>query len=128
MYVRFVIHKNNEDSGRRQGVFQAMADLDDEGALLEHEQQEYKRIYEWFRQNLKTPRSFSRSSKPRAKNLALSWYKDTAIEHIANMHALAQVLQGHGILVDVLRTDRPGYVVYEDQYQVAAEPFKETAT
>lgn len=128
MFIRFVIHKNDSDSGRRQGIFQAVSDLEYEGVLLEHEQQEYDQIYEWFRHNLKKPRSFARSSKPHAKNVALSWYKDTAVEHIAKMHALAQLLQSHGIVVDVLQTDRPGYVVYEDQHQVAAEPFKETVT
>lgn len=34
----------------------------------------------------------------------------------------------HGIEVEVLHTERPGYVVYEDEYQVAAEPFTETLT
>lgn len=128
MFVRFVIHKNDEDSGRRQGIFQAISDLEYEGALLEHEQMQYDEIYEWFRHNLRKPRSLSRSAKPHAKNVALSWYKDTAVEHLAKMHALSQILDAHGIVVDVLRTNRPGYIVYEDHFQVAAEPFKETVT
>lgn len=128
MFVRFVIHKNDGDSGRRQGIFQAISELEYEGVLLEHEQREYDEIYEWFRHNLKKPRSFSRSSKPHAKNVALSWFKDTAVAHLAKMHALSQILNAHGIIVEVLRTNRPGYIVYEDQLQVAAEPFKETTT
>lgn len=128
MFVRFVIHKNDGGSGRRQGIFQAASELEYEGVLLEHEQREYDEIYEWFRHNLKKPRSFSRSSKPHAKNVALSWFKDTAVEHLAKMHALSQILNAHGIIVEVLRTNRPGYIVYEDQLQVAAEPFKETTT
>lgn len=128
MFVRFVIHKNDGDSGRRQGIFQAISELEYEGGLLEHEQRQYDEIYEWFRHNLKKPRSFSRSSKPHAKNVALSWFKDTAVEHLAKMHALSQILNAHGIIVEVLRTNRPGYIVYEDQLQVAAEPFKETTT
>jgi D-alanyl-D-alanine dipeptidase len=128
MFVRFVIHKNDEGSGRRQGLFQALSDLEYAGALLAHEQEQYDEIYDWFRKRLKKPRSFTRSSKPHAKKVALSWYKDTAVEHIAKMHALAQILQDHGVVVDVLRSERPGYVVYEDEFQVAAEPFKETMT
>ena len=128
MFVRFVIHKNDEDSGRRQGVFQALSDLEHAGVLFEHEQQQYDELYEWFRHNLKKPRSLSRSSKPHAKHVAISWYKDAAVEHITNMHALAQILQAHGVTVDVLYTERPGYVVYEDEFQVAAEPFKDTVT
>lgn len=126
MFVRFVIHENHEDSGRRQGIFQAVSDLEHAGVLLEHEQQQYDEIYEWFRFNLKKPRSFARSSKPHAKNVALSWYKDSAVEHIAKTQGLVEILRAHGVAVDLLRTDRPGYVVYEDPYQVAAEPFRET--
>ena len=126
MFVRFVVHKNDEDSGRRQGLFQAVADLEHEGVLLEHEQAQHDEIDDWFRKNLNKPRSFTRSSKPHAKNVALSWFKDTAVDHIAKMYALARILKAHGVDVEVLRTERPGYVVYEDVFQVAAEPFKET--
>jgi len=98
------------------------------GVLLPHEQAHYDEIYEWFRVRLRKPRSFTRSSKPHAKKVALSWFKDSAIEHIAKMHAVAQILQAHGVVVEFLRTERPGYVVYEDQFQVAAEPFNETVT
>jgi len=128
MFVRFVIHRNDEDSGRRQGLFQALSDLEYQGALLSHEQDQYDEIYEWFRKHLRKPRSFTRSSKPNAKNVALSWFRDTATAHIAKMHALAQILEAHGLAVDTLRTERPGYLVYEDEHQVVAEPFKETTT
>lgn len=128
MYIRFVIQANDAMSGRRQGLFQAMADLEDAGALLAHEQERYDAIYDWFRKNLKKPRSFTRSSKPHAKKVALSWFRDTAVDHIAKMRVLAEILAAHGIHVTTLRTERPGYVVYEDQFQVAAEPFNETVT
>jgi hypothetical protein len=128
MFIRFVIHRKDSDSGRRLGLFQAMSDLEHSGDLLSHEQNEYDEIYEWFRTNLKRPRGFTRSSKPHAKNVALSWFKSTAVEHIARMHVLARLLRDHGIEVDELRTERPGYIVYEDPFQVAAEPFKETST
>lgn len=128
MLVGFVIHKNDQDSGRRQGLFQALSDLEYEGVLLEHEQAQYDGTYEWFRKHLRKPRSFTRSSKPHAKKVALSWFKDTAIEHISKMHELIQILEAHGIVVDTLRTERPGYIVYEDEFQITAEPFRETVT
>jgi hypothetical protein len=34
---------------------------------------------------------------------------------------MKQILENHGIVVDVIRTNRPGYVVYEDEFQVAAQ-------
>jgi len=44
-------------------------------------------------------------------------------EHIRNMRALAALLEQKGISVEELRPDKPGYVVYEDEQQVAAIPF-----
>ena len=97
MYIRFAVHKKDDDSGRRQGLFQAMSDLEHAGELLEHEQAQYDETSEWFRHNLKKPRSFTRSSKPHAKNVALSWFKDLATEHISKMYELVHILQAHGV-------------------------------
>jgi hypothetical protein len=126
MYIRFVIHKNDEDSGRRQGLFQVMQDLEDENLLHGYELDLYKEIYQWFRQNLKAPTSFSRSSRPHAKNVALSWFKSSAADHIRKMYEVVNILEAHGVHVEVVRSTRPGYVVYEDEFQVTAEPFQST--
>lgn len=128
MFVRFVIQENNEDSGRRQGVFHAIRNLRDDGLLEMHEKTFADELMGWFNANLKEPESFTRSSKPHAKNVAISWFKDTAHQHISRMHIIKHLLHEHGIVVLMLRTERPGYVVYEDEFQVVAEPFKETIT
>ena len=126
MYIRFIILPNDLDSGKRQGLFQAMSDLEATGDLLPHEQQRYDEIYDWFRHHLKKPRRFSRSSKPHAKKVAISWFKDSAKAHIEKMRSLASILSSHGIVTEMIRSPRPGYIVYEDAHQVAAEPFRET--
>jgi hypothetical protein len=128
VFIRFVIQENDIDSGRRQGLFQALSDLEYENALLPREQRQYDEIYQWFRSNLKKPTRFSRSLKPHAKNVAISWFKDTATEHIAKMRILVSILMAHGVTVELLKTEYPGYVVYEDQHQVTAEPFREIVT
>jgi pyruvate-formate lyase-activating enzyme len=109
-----------------QGIFQAISDLEHAGVLITHEQETYDAVYDWFRINLKKPDSFTRSSKPHAKNVALSWFKDSAKEHMARVYELCAILEAHDVHVEVLRTERPGYVVYEDNFQVAAEPFQDT--
>ena len=57
------------------------------------------------------------------KSRAISWFKDTAHEHVAHVRSLVAILQNHGISLGMLKTNRVGYVVYQDEYQVVAEPF-----
>jgi hypothetical protein len=42
------------------------------------------------------------------------------------MQELVAVLENHGVPVHILKTTRPGYVVYEDEFQVVSEPFRDT--
>jgi len=42
------------------------------------------------------------------------------------MHNLKAILEGHDIHVEIISTHNPGYIVYEDEHQVTAEPFQET--
>lgn len=128
MYLRFVVEKLDHQSGRRQGLFQAISDLEHSHALAPYEQQQYDEIYEWFRKHLKRPSSFTRSSKPHAKKVALSWYKDSATEHLKKMRELSALVATHDLRVVILQTHRPGFVVHEDEFQVVAEPFQDTPT
>ena len=126
MYVRFVVHELDEDSGRKKGVIQVLVELADNKTLDMDEYAAFEDTYEWLVENLKEPYQFSRSKKYHAKNVALSWFKDSAVEHIAKMRSLIAILDTHGLQVEMLRTSRPGYIIYEDEFQVVAEPFAET--
>jgi hypothetical protein len=60
----------------------------------------------------------------RKPNKAISWFRHSADEHLNHVRELVAILQNHGIIVQLLKTDRVGYVVYEDEYQIVAEPFQ----
>ena len=128
MYLRFIIQARDSDSGHRQGLFRAMEELQLAGALTTTEQDEWRELYGWFRLNLLAPDRFSRAGSAHAKKVALSWFKPDASEHIARMHQIAVILAAHDQHVEMIRSHRPGYIVYEDDHQVAAEPFRDTAT
>ena len=57
------------------------------------------------------------------KNVALSWFKDSATPHISRTHKLPTILNNYGLQTEILINERPGYIVYEDEFQVVAEPF-----
>ncbi len=126
MYLRFVVSEIDETSGRRQGLFQLAAELRETGVLHPLEEDALKKIQVWFNEHLEKPAAFARSRKPNAASLGLSWFKDTAKGHIAKMYEFARILESHGVHVQVIKSERPGYVVYEDKFQVTAEPYAET--
>ena len=128
MFIRFVVHIKDEDSGKRMGLFQASRELRDAGLVDKYEEDQLLQIRDWFNNNLDKPTAFTTSRKPNAKGVAISWFKDTAKEHLAKMHHFSSILEAHGVIVDIIKTDRPGYIVYEDKFQVTAEPYAETIT
>ena len=82
---------------------------------------------EWFNTHLEKPTRFTASNPPyyRKKSRAISWFKDTAHEHIGHIREMVAILENHGVSVRMLKADRVGYVVYEDDYQIVAEPFSD---
>ena len=127
-FVRFVVHTKDGRSGRRMGVFQAAGHLRDWPHLSEEYGVRLEEIRDWFNQNLERPERLSVSAKPNKKAQAISWFKESAIEHITQIRAMIRILEAHGMMVERIRTQRPGYVVYEDEHQVAAYPFADTPT
>src|SRR5262249_2551495 len=122
MYIRFVIQRRDAASAKRKGLFQALVGLRDSGEAGAEELSRIDILFKWFNKHLAVPQRFAKSRRPHGKKVALSWYKATAVEHIRKMHEMAALLDAHGIAVDILSTDRPGYVVYEDDHQIVAEP------
>jgi hypothetical protein len=125
MYLRFVVADIDEDSGKELGVFHVVANLRDDGKLYPHEEEQHDLIRQWFNNHLEKPTRFTASKPPfyRKKSKAISWFKDTAQEHLARVRTLVAILQNYGISVRMLKTKRVRYVVYEDEYQIVAEPF-----
>jgi len=128
MYIRFVVFEKDTDSHKRKGLFIALSELQDAGELSEDEEKQAKELSKWFANNLKKPDSFTTSKKHHALNKAISWFKPAAKKHISRMREIVTILEAHDIIVDYVKTNNPGYIVYEDDFQVTAEPFKETKT
>jgi hypothetical protein len=127
-YLRFVTTIVNRESGRREGLFQAARDLADSNTLSGKDLKELRILQCWFGDNLKVPNRFARSRRSRAASRAISWYKSSATEYVSRMYSLCRILNDYGVFTEVISSNRPGYVVYEDEHQVAAEPYANTIT
>jgi len=128
MYLRFVVADIDEDSQRALGVFYAVSSLQAQQRLLSHEEEQIDSIRQWFNQHLDEPTRFTASKPPyySKKNKAISWFKHTAHEHLARIRELVVILEHHGISVRMLKANHVGYVVYQDEFQIVAEPFADT--
>ena len=105
--------------------------LRDDSALGEAERQTLAETLAWFEKNLKTPERFNRTRSKghyRRNTKGIAWFRDTASECISLMHVLKRILESHGLAVVVISETHVGYVVYEDEFQVVAEPFADTRT
>jgi hypothetical protein len=116
----------NLNTGLPNGLFVAAYDLIRGNELPNHHRENLSELIDWFRKNLKRPSKFNSSSSKgadRRNTKGVSWYKDTSLEHIEKMREISAILRDLGLTVNERATIRPGYIVYEDDFQVVAEPF-----
>ncbi|MFO0898916.1 MAG: hypothetical protein U0836_15940 [Pirellulales bacterium] len=125
MFVRFaVIRPCDEDSGLPLGLFQSGYTALEAPCLSLADQAQLRCLLSWFDKHLKKPDRFAKSRKPAAQSKAISWFKPTAREHIAQARELAELLRQADVEIVMSTTRTPGYIVYEDAHQVVAEPFR----
>ena len=53
---------------------------------------------------------------------AAAWFKITAGHLLERVDGYLAILDRHGVGYEVVRSDRPGRIIYEDPYQVVAVP------
>lgn len=119
-YIRFVIGRKDEDSHVEQGIFQAVAKAIESQEIIGHDADELNELRMWFNDNLEKPSSFGRYRL----RLGICWFKTGASEHISRIWEMVQILERNGIFVKKIRTEKPGYAIYEDEWQLVAEPFR----
>ncbi len=125
VYVRLVAVARWEAHPRAWGIFQAAGEVDwgiGPRSRTEEEADEVRGHLRWFAANLPAP------PRRRMQDPAVCWFKPEARGMIARSFDLASLLAGHGYGIGLVRTTRPGAIVYEDPLQVAAVPFRDTWT
>jgi hypothetical protein len=125
MYLRFTVNEIDDDYGRESGIFVVAYRLRNSVQLPGYQAEQLAEHLAWFESHLNSPSRFTTAKLPfyRKQSRAISWFKDTAGEHIARIRDIVRIVEDQGFLVTTLMTDRPGYVVYEDDQQIVAEPF-----
>ena len=117
-YVRFVIGRKDDDSHVEQGIFRRVALALEWQDITGSDADELNALLAWFSHNLEKPISFGRDKV----RLGICWFKTNSAAHISRIWEMVQILERNGIYVKKIRTDKPGYVIYEDEWQLVAEP------
>ena len=102
-YIRFQTRVQDEHSHRPSGVFMAVHKLPENNEVTPYHLEELERHLSWLRMHLKSPR---------------------AKEPITRVRAMVEILREYGVVIDQVSTEKPGYVVYEDGWQIVAKPFR----
>lgn len=126
MYVRFVTLHDDTDSQEPMGIFAAAINRRRNGEILALHEAHLHEILVWFGSALQIPARLNRSRRPHRINKAISWFKPTATDHISKAREIVAILEEHGEHVRMFTTQRPGYIVYEDEFQIVAEPYAST--
>ncbi|MXO90726.1 hypothetical protein [Pontixanthobacter aquaemixtae] len=121
-FVRFVCYRRVESQKQRLGLFQAFDEARDCDFAPSWALKQIGELSDWFQQHLTVPSQFSRGGWKGRGQPGLSWFKPAAADHIRQMHQLKLALEACGVHVDILTTRDPGHIIWQDEYQVVAEP------
>ena len=129
MYVRFLGHATAKLGLRgqpvvRTGIFCTAYPLSRHEGAPDWLRAEVRRELDWFETYLPVPGGgvFWVKSQRRWRRQGLCWFRPDATAMISHAFNLRALIEEYGIGVDVVKTDRPGSVLYRDDYQVVARP------
>ncbi|WP_404308189.1 hypothetical protein [Neorhodopirellula lusitana] len=126
MFIRFVTDQLDADTDQPLGIFGAAYRLLEDDQVPDYSRTEIRTTLNWFKTNLPIPDRFARSRKPHRQDNGICWFKTRATDCMRHIRYLAQLVAEHDIIVRELLTDAPGYMIYEDDSQVVAQPFSST--
>ncbi len=116
-YVRIQTRECAYLTGKPRGIFASVHKLMEAGKLTDDEVKQFHYIdHHWFQRELPNP-PFYDDDKP---GKPITWFKTATTAHMRNMlQPLLDMLDRNHEPYDVVYTNFPGKIVYEDTWQVA---------
>jgi hypothetical protein len=124
MYLRFTTKFINQYKETDTGIFNALGYIRDHSLTQDEDSYKLKVLTGWFNAYLEKPTKLSNASNKSPAAISLSWFKDSAKEHIQRIYELIEILEKYDLVVERFISKNPGYIVYEDDFQISAVPFK----
>jgi hypothetical protein len=121
MFIRFVSSDIDHSSCVSAGLFCAAFQLKTVDGLPEYEFDALSDLMNWFDIHLESP--FDHLPRTARYERAICWFKPTARDQLARAQELIAILERNDVFVWTIKSPKTGYVYYEDEAQVFAEPF-----
>ncbi|WP_078551988.1 hypothetical protein [Bacillus alkalicellulosilyticus] len=117
MYFRYHVNYISPKTGMPVGIFVAVGHLVDERRMLEEEIQTYWEQRKYFEEVLPVP-PFYWEGNPLG---AVTWFKENkhTDKLINQMTFYFEMLRKYDVALVKTKSDNPGKIIYEDDYQVA---------
>ena len=119
-YIRFQGLQKTVGISSQCGVFQLAYKLKNSPEITAYDDHELRKHLAWLEMHLKAP---TLDEKPGSQR-AIFWFRDRALEPINRIRSIKAILVEYGFWVEQITCENPGYVLYEDGWQVAAKPFR----
>lgn len=120
MFLRFIVRRQDPDSRQFSGIFTEAYTLADSDNVDKQSEKCIRKILSWFRDNLAVPLKTTRKQSDRA----ISWFRTNADGPLVQIWDLVSILKVNGIDIEMIKTNDPGTIVWEDDSQVFAIPPK----
>ena len=92
--------------------------------MFDHDKERLDMIRQWFGDRLERPTRFTKSKRKSAPKVSLSWFKSSAIGHLQRMYDMKEILEKYDLVVEVIKREKPGTIIYEDEFQVSTLPHR----
>ncbi|MBK1790621.1 hypothetical protein [Persicirhabdus sediminis] len=121
-YYRYCAPYESDYTQQRYGVFIAVWHLIRDKKVSPKDEQAYWEARDWFEENLPIP-PFHAEGNPRR---AITWFKDSVMnsEVVAKLSIYRDIAQRYGTEIELISTEDPGLIIYEDEYQIASAPLE----
>ena len=122
MFLRFQGQQPNLGTASKLGIFQLAFELRDRRDLPSYAFDELQSNLAWLKLHLKSPEILDDDEHYRA----IAWFKPDAHEPLKRVWAIKAVLEEFGYQIDLIKSNTPGLVIYEDDWQIIAKPIRKS--
>ncbi len=118
-YTRYVIDDGERDDGEMDGVITILMDKVKEKIVDAYDSQLYEEVMSWYNEVVPVPPYYANRGYWTINSLAY-WKSDRREIH-EYMFSLIGICERVNLKTKVILTNDPGFILYEDAFQVVAE-------